>query len=137
MPARRGGDLFFDGVSSLFDRGLPPPRRGAVFTVAQLIGDFLLALRQRRRFGQRAIQGVERLLPPRRRERIAALAQLIRQPGERIGGFLPRRSGAARVTLARGIGGFFHRALRAPRRGPRLLQRHRLAHALDTARQQI
>jgi len=64
MTAGRLPDLLLDGVCSLFDGGLARARRRARFPIPQRVGDFLLALCQRGCFRERAIERVQRLLPP-------------------------------------------------------------------------
>ena len=61
-----GTDLLFDRVRAFLDGPLPGACRGIRGAVTQRSGDFLLPTRQRRRFGQRAIQRIERLLSPGR-----------------------------------------------------------------------
>src|SRR5579859_5948727 len=106
-PGRRS-DLLLDRVRSLFDGSLASPRGGTDVTVAQRIGDFLLALGECRGLGKRAVQGVERFLFPCRGQRVAPMAELVGKLRERIGRFLARAAGAARVALTRGPGGFLH-----------------------------
>ena len=64
----RGSDLLLDRVGAFFDGRLACPCRRARLPISQGVGDVLLPLRQRRRFGQRAIQRVHRLLSPGGRE---------------------------------------------------------------------
>ena len=72
-------DLLFDRVCAFLDGGLPGARRGTRFAVTQRSGDFLLTTREGRRFGQRAIQRVERLLSPGGGQGVASLPELVRQ----------------------------------------------------------
>src|SRR5437899_3409270 len=75
MFPRRLADRPLHRRRSLFDRGLARARRGTAFAAPQRLGYALLALRQRRRLGERAVERVERLLAPRARERVAPRAQ--------------------------------------------------------------
>src|SRR5438876_6463927 len=137
VPSRGGADLLLDRVRPFFDGGLARARGRARFTVAQGVGNFLLPPRERRRFGERAIQGVQRFLSPRGRQRIAPLPQRIRELRERVGGLLSRCPRAARVALARGVRGFLHGALRAARGALRILQGHGLAGTVHPFGQRI
>src|SRR6266566_1023115 len=137
VPSRGGADLLLDRVRPFFDGSLARARGRARFTVAQGVGNFLLPPRERRRFGERAIQRVQRFLSPRGRQRIAPLPQRIRELRERVGGLLSRCPRAARVALARGVRGFLHGALRAARGALRILQRHRLAGTVHAFGQRI
>jgi len=75
-------------VCAFLDGRLPGARTGTRFAVTQRSGHVLLTTRERRRFGQRPIQRVERFLSPGGGQRVAALAELVRQLRERVGGLL-------------------------------------------------
>src|SRR5262249_29082822 len=137
VPPGGGPDLLLDGVRSLFHGRLTRARARPDFAVAQRVHDFLLAPRQRGGFREGAIQRIQRLLPPRGCQRIAPLAQRIRQWRQRVGAFLARGPGPARIALARGVGRFLHRLLRTARGRLRALERQRLAGALHAAGQRV
>src|SRR5947208_3400457 len=65
MLPRRLADLPLHCRRPLLDRRLARARRGTALPAAQRCGHLLLAVRQRRRLGQRAVERAERLLAPR------------------------------------------------------------------------
>jgi len=58
MTAGRLADLLLDGMRPFFDGGLARAGRRTGFAIGQRVGDFLLALRQRGRFREGAIERV-------------------------------------------------------------------------------
>src|SRR6267378_4395115 len=145
MFPRRLADLPLHGRRPLLHRRLARPRDGAALAAAQRFGHLLLAVGQRRRLGQRAVERAERLLTPRSRERVASGPQRVGKPRKLLLCRLARPLRSGLVALPRRLGGALHGGLRllrgllrgrerrlAPRRGPELLP-----HLFDTARQRV
>src|SRR5256712_10283729 len=145
MFPRRLADLPLHRRRSLFDSGRARPLRGTASAGPERLGYALLALRQGRRLGERAVERVERLLAPRARERVAPRAQRGGQLRELL---LRLRAGPlrrARIPLLgrlggalHGAGGLLRGALRRRERGfaTRWLPEV-FPHLLDAARQRI
>src|SRR5207249_10118235 len=145
MLPRRLADLPLHCRRPLLDRRLARARRGTALPAAQRCGHLLLAVRQRRRLGQRAVERAERLLAPRAGQRVASRPQCVGKSRQLL---LRRLAGPLRsslVTLPRRLGGALHRALRLPRgllrRRERGLAPGRqpevLPHLLDAVRQRV
>src|SRR5213080_4426141 len=77
MLPRRLADLPLHCRRPLLDRRLARARRGTALPAAQRCGHLLLAVRQRRRLGQRAVERAERLLAPRAGQRVASRPQCV------------------------------------------------------------
>src|SRR5438132_118338 len=145
LPPRAPADLPLHRRRPLLDRRLARPCRGSALPAAQRFGHLLLAVRQRRRLRQRAVERAERFLAPRAGERIAPRPQRLGKPGQlllrRLAG--PLRAGL--VALPGRPGGALHRGLRLPRgllrrRERRLTPGRRpevLPHLLDAVRQRV
>src|SRR2546430_13583450 len=115
MLPRRLADLPLHCRRPLLDRRLARARRGTALPAAQRCGHLLLAVRQRRRLGQRAADRAERLSAPRAGQRVASRPQCVGKSRQLL---LRRLAGPVRsslVTLPRRLGGALHRALRLPR----------------------
>src|SRR5207253_844031 len=145
MLPRRLADLPLHCRRPLLDRRLARARRGTALPAAQRCGHLLLAVRQRRRLGQRAVERAERLLAPRAGQRVASRPQCVGKSRQLL---LRRLAGPLRsslVTLPRRLGGALHRALRLPRGLLRRRERARapgrrpevLPHLLDAVRQRV
>src|SRR5437667_1724282 len=145
MLPRRLADLPLHYRRPLLDRRLARARRGTALPAAQRCGHLLLAVRQRRRLGQRAVERAERLLAPRAGQRVGSRPQCVGKSRQLL---LRRLAGPLRsslVTLPRRLGGALHRALRLPRgllrRRERGLAPGRqpevLPHLLDAVRQRV
>src|SRR5947208_624488 len=145
MLPRRLADLPLHCRRPLLDRRLARARRGTALPAAQRCGHLLLAVRQRRRLGQRAVERAERRLAPRAGQRVASRPQCVGKSRQLL---LRRLAGPVRsslVTLPRRLGGALHRALRLPRgllrRRERGLAPGRqpevLPHLLDAVRQRV
>src|SRR6266513_1311775 len=142
---RRLADLPLHRRRSLLDRRLARPRRGTALSAAQRFGHLLLAVGERRRLRQRAVERAERLLAPRAGERVAPRPQRLGEPRQLLLRGLPGPLGAGLVGLPGGLGGPLHRGLRLPRgllrrRERRLPPGRRpevLPHLLDAVRQRV
>src|SRR5436305_1350713 len=112
---RRLADLPLHRRRPLLDRRLARPRRGTALSAAQRFGHLLLAVGERRRLRQRAVERAERLLAPRAGERVAPRPQRLGEPRQLLLRGLPGPLGAGLVGLPGGLGGPLHRGLRLPR----------------------
>src|SRR6266513_579353 len=142
---RRLADLPLHRRRPLLDRRLARPRPGTALSAAQRFGHLLLAVGERRRLRQRAVERAERLLAPRAGERVAPRPQRLGEPRQLLLRGLPGPLGAGLVGLPGGLGGPLHRGLRLPRglvrrRERRLPPGRRpelLPHLLDAVRQRV
>src|SRR5207244_8293786 len=82
VPARRGANLALDRVRALLEGGLLRPRGGSRLAAVQRLGDLPLALRERHRLREGAVERIECLAAPRLRQRVTAGAQLVRDLGQ-------------------------------------------------------
>src|SRR5437016_4557572 len=145
MLPRRLADLPLHRRRPLLDRRLARPRRGSALPAAQRFGHLLLAVRQRRRLRQRAVERAERFLAPRAGERIAPRPQRLGKPGQLLLRCLAGPLRAGLVALPGRPSGALHRGLRLPRgllrrRERRLTPGRRpevLPHLLDAVRQRV
>src|SRR5438309_1158703 len=108
MFPRRLADLPLHGRRPLLHRRLARPRDGAALAAAQRFGHLLLAVGQRRRLGQRAVERAERLLTPRSRERVASGPQRVGKPRKLLLCRLARPLRSGLVALPRRLGGALH-----------------------------
>ena len=113
VPARRSADLALDRVRALLQGSLLGPRGGPRLAPVQRLSDLPLALRERHRLREGAVERIERLPAPRLRQRVTPGAQRVRDLCQ--GGF--RGGAGARcsrgIPLAGGAGGPTHGAVRA------------------------
>src|SRR6266702_5853895 len=145
MLPRRLADLPLHRRRPLLDRRLARPCRGSALPAAQRFGHLLLAVRQRRRLRQRAVERAERFLAPRAGERVASRPQRLGKPGQLLLRCLAGPLRAGLVALPGGPSGALHRGLRLPRgllrrRERRLAPGRRpevLPHLLDAVRQRV
>src|SRR5438876_6392410 len=141
MLPRRLADLPLHRRRPLLDRRLARPRRGSALPAAQRFGHLLLAVRQRRRLRQRAVERAERFLAPRAGERVASRPQRLGKPGQLLLRCLAGPLRAGLVALPGGPSGALHRGLRLPRGLLRRLAPGRrpevLPHLLDAVRQRV
>ena len=114
-------DLAAHGVGALLDRRLLRAGRRARLAAAQRLGHSLLALRQRGRLGQRAVERRERLRAPLLGERVPLAAQLVGHVLELLLGLLTGLLRLARLPVVRRPRGALHGGARVARRlrGPR------------------
>src|SRR6266702_688684 len=139
MLPRRLADLPLHRRRPLLDRRLARPCRGSALPAAQRFGHLLLAVRQRRRLRQRAVERAERFRAPRAGERVASRPQRLGKPGQLLLRCLAGPLRAGLVALPGGPSGALQRGL-LRRRERRLAPGRRpevLPHLLDAVRQRV